>query len=692
MENITIYALKASALTGLFYIAYLLLLKKETFFTANRWFLLSGLFTAALLPLAFYTKTVIIERTPIVYQAITNSVPQSEVTPIIIPQQEQAFTINWYYVALTVYLCGVLLLLIKLFWDLYKIKRIVKGRPMLKEGQYKVIDNSSIQLPFSFFNYIVLNTSVLKPAELENILEHEKVHSRQKHSADMLLGQLFCIIFWFNPLAWLYKKVISQNLEFIADSETSKLVSDTKAYQKTLLKFTVQQDCIAITNHFYQSLIKKRIVMLNTPKSKRRNFIKYTLILPALTAFIMFFQIRTVAQEKTTRKDTVPQNETPEFKGEILAIEIKNNFSDEALHKEADFINKQYDFNLKFENIERNHKGEIYKLKITADKPTDLKSWSREEYAKTGIESFFIIIEQTAEGKSEISIEDEKFKYTATSEVIFDTHEDPVTGEKNAVIKTKNVAEKPSSTENSNAKPDTNNRKFYTFSNSVDTVLYKSTYDMNKSISQNVTDNSTARIRTQSVTTSFGRSYTNVEDIINSKDFNYKKAYILIDGKEATPDDLKNLDPETVGTSVYGKGTEKEIEKYGKKAENGIIIVQTKPKNTIEEHVWVSSKDGKPTGTKYEYSNNTSFIIQKKNDDYDLQAYAAELKKIGIIMYWKDLKRNADGEITYITITLKEADGSYKVSGTWYDIDEGKPISDIYIGRLNGKLRATSAP
>lgn len=692
MENITIYALKASTLTALFYIAYLLLLKKETFFTANRWFLLSGLFTSALLPLAFYTKTIIVKRTSTIYEAITYSVPQSEVTPIIIPQQEQAFTINWYYVALTIYLCGILVLLVKLFWDLYKIKRIIKGKPIIQEGQYKIVDNSSIKLPFSFFNYIILNTSALKATELENILEHEKVHSRQKHSADMLLGQLFCIVFWFNPLAWLYKKVISQNLEFIADSETSKLVSDTTAYQKTLLKFTLQQDCIAITNHFYQSLIKKRIIMLNTPKSKRRNFIKYTLILPALTAFIMLFQIRTVAQEKIIPRDTTPLKEKPEIKGDMIAVEIKNDFSNEALQREADFINKQCDLNIKFEDVQRNDKGEIYNITIVADKSANLKRWSQEEYGKAGLKPFYIVVEKGPEGESIVMIEDEKFKYTANSEIIFDTHEDPATGQKNTVIKTKNVTEKSSATESSDAKPDANNRKFYYFNNSVDTVLYKSTYDMNKSISQRVADNSTARVRTQSVTVSSGRSYMNVEDIVNSKDFNYKKAYILIDGKEATPNELKTLDPETVGTAVHGKGTEKEIEKYGKKAKNGIIIVQTKPKNTIEEHVWVSSKNGKPTETKYEYSNNTSFIIHKKNDDYDLQAYAAELKKIGVIMTWEDLRRNADGEITRILLTLREADGSNKVSSLSYDEDKNSPIDDIYIGRYNGELRATSTP
>jgi hypothetical protein len=47
-----------------------------------------------------------------------------------------------------------------------------------------------------------------------------------------------------------------QNLEFIADKEALKKIAD-KAYQLTLLKITTQENCVAITNHFYQSLIKK---------------------------------------------------------------------------------------------------------------------------------------------------------------------------------------------------------------------------------------------------------------------------------------------------------------------------------------------------------------------------------------------------------------------------------------------------
>jgi hypothetical protein len=91
-------------------------------------------------------------------------------------------------------------------------------------------------------------------------------------------------------------------LEFIADSEALLKISDKKAYQITLLKITTHENCVALSNHFYQSLIKKRIVMLNKNQSKKRNSWKYLSILPALIAFVFLFQINLVAQEKV--KDT----------------------------------------------------------------------------------------------------------------------------------------------------------------------------------------------------------------------------------------------------------------------------------------------------------------------------------------------------------------------------------------------------
>jgi hypothetical protein len=136
-------------------------------------------------------------------------------------------------------------------------------------------------------------------------------------------------------LVWLYKKAVLQNLEFIADSEASKKISDKKAYQLTLLKITTQENCVVLTNHFYQSLIKKRIVMLNKNQSNKRNYWKYAVVLPLLGAFVFFFQVEVVAQEKTTPKQ---ENETKQSSVDLASSKIEKDLSALSKGKEI-YIN-----------------------------------------------------------------------------------------------------------------------------------------------------------------------------------------------------------------------------------------------------------------------------------------------------------------------------------------------------------------
>ena len=61
MENLFFYLLKSSGLVAAFYLAYFLLLRKETFFNSNRWFLLSGLATSVILPLVTFEKVILVD-------------------------------------------------------------------------------------------------------------------------------------------------------------------------------------------------------------------------------------------------------------------------------------------------------------------------------------------------------------------------------------------------------------------------------------------------------------------------------------------------------------------------------------------------------------------------------------------------------------------------------------------------------
>jgi hypothetical protein len=191
------------------------------------------------------------------------------------------------------------------------------------------------------------------------------VHSDQNHTMDVLISRVFCVLFWFNPIIWLYKKAILQNLEFIADNEAAKKISDKKAYQYTLLKITKHESCVAITNHFYQSLIKKRIVMLNKNQSKKRNYWKYYAILPALVAFVLLFQIKTIAQEKSQSQEISKTNDSDDI------YNINKNTTDQELKVIAEKLKKNHGADVAVSNIKRNAKNELIGIKINIKKGTE---------------------------------------------------------------------------------------------------------------------------------------------------------------------------------------------------------------------------------------------------------------------------------------------------------------------------------
>lgn len=284
------YLIKFSAIITLFYLCYKVLLERETFFGANRWFLLIGLITATLLP--YITITTYIEQTP---HSIENFKFSGIATDFPIKK-----TINWLQILNTIYFLGILIFTIRYLMQLTSLIKILsKNKSQNKEG-YKYIRTSTSLSPFSFFKWIVYNPSQFNKTELELILNHEKAHAQHYHSIDILLIQLSCIVFWFNPFIWLYNKEIKQNLEFIADETAQKRAISKKSYQYTLLKTSIPTEQLFVVNNFYNSLLKKRITMLHKPESKKVNQYKYILIIPLLIGFVFLFNTEVIAQETST--------------------------------------------------------------------------------------------------------------------------------------------------------------------------------------------------------------------------------------------------------------------------------------------------------------------------------------------------------------------------------------------------------
>jgi hypothetical protein len=141
--------------------------------------------------------------------------------------------------------------------------------------------------PFSFFKAIFVNPETYSDEDIGEIVQHEQAHVRQGHTYDVLFGELICVFLWMNPFAWLLKRCMRENLEFLADQHVLHKGFDPKSYQYHLLQLSCQHSDANLANHFNVSQLKTRIVMMNKKRTSRAGLGKYTLALPLFAALLL---------------------------------------------------------------------------------------------------------------------------------------------------------------------------------------------------------------------------------------------------------------------------------------------------------------------------------------------------------------------------------------------------------------------
>ena len=253
----------------LFYGFYALFLKNETFFKLNRIYLVGGAIMSFLIPFlqSDWLRSLFITQQ---VEAVTENISLSFSGPaLIIPVEERTF--NTEEVVLFIYLAGMALCLLRFLWQLYKVQLILKsGKP----------DHA-----FSFFHKIEVGTAV---PNRQTVYDHELVHARQWHSADVILFEIIAIINWFNPVVYLYRKAIKYIHEFTADEIASQQEGSKEAYAMVLVSKTFGVSSHQLTNSFYNhSLLKRRIIMLHKSKSTRNALLKYGLSAPLFGAMMI---------------------------------------------------------------------------------------------------------------------------------------------------------------------------------------------------------------------------------------------------------------------------------------------------------------------------------------------------------------------------------------------------------------------
>lgn len=532
METYLLYLLKSGGILFLFYASYQIFLRKETFFTAHRWFLVVGLIAAIILPSIYLTKTIPISTNGM------EGINASWENNAAIAKESILSSGN---VLMAIYLLGGIIFAFRLAAQIRSVLLFMRSGKKNTTGRLTYVQSTKNVQPFSFFNHIVYNPGKHSEQELESILAHEKIHALQNHTIDILCMELFVLFQWFNPFAWFYKKALKQNLEFLADTKNSSLQNNRKQYQYVLLTQSVGKQHMPIVNPFYNSLIKKRIVMINQAPSKKRKILKSLVIVPLLALFLVGFNTKTVYEFQDS-------SQTQMEGGKIGLIINKDTSEDELSKMKADLAKENIDFS--YTSV-RNDQDEIISFSLHVKGPNNSASLNS-TCSDVAIKPMYVMVNLST---NEIAVGNGSYKKPGHSSL----HLYNSDGQSSKKIRIRETDDESTVTINgedvSEEDLEDMDIRITGYGGSDISISHNGDHDQNR------------KVRIQK---SKSGSYTYLD--IDGNDPLY-----VVDGKETQKDVFEELDTDHIESINVLKG-KKALEKYGKRAKNGVVEIKTKKK------------------------------------------------------------------------------------------------------------------
>ncbi|WP_299433669.1 M56 family metallopeptidase [uncultured Aquimarina sp.] len=287
------YILQIIAFQLLFLVTYDLFLKKETFFNWNRAYLLITPILSFLLPLI--RLDFIRQRIPTAYNIqlpevlITDSPMQVHLLPEVVIGSGSGLSNYLSLIPIFGYLwyLGIAASLFLFIYKIFKIFKLRRSGTKINAKKITLVSLPNTNTAFSFFNTIYIGSD-LSEIKKTNVIVHEKIHVKEYHSIDLIFFEILRILFWFNPLVYIYQNRMAMLQEYIADA---KAIAETnkKEYYQDLLSQVFQTEKISFINTFFNhSLIKNRLVMLQKSKSRKIFQLKYLLLVPVVCMMLVY--------------------------------------------------------------------------------------------------------------------------------------------------------------------------------------------------------------------------------------------------------------------------------------------------------------------------------------------------------------------------------------------------------------------
>lgn len=299
MDPIVSYLLRSVISGGILTAYYWFVLRNRKFHHYNRFYLLSAIMIGLFVPFLNFRLFNVDQPH---YEPVNGLL--SIISPDA-PVDKPVFQFSWLWVLFTGSALVSAVLLLNLLLKIGRIYRLRRQYAPVKMKGYYFIETDLEQAPFSFFNNLFWRKDIsLEDPDGKNIFKHELTHIRERHTYDKLFSQIIVCIFWMNPFYWIIQRELNLIHEFIAD-EKSIHEGDTVSFAHMMLQAHNEGRYLDPSHMFFNSSIKRRLIMITTSKKTTLSYLRRIMVLPVtLLVFVLFSFSIARAQNKPSKPDS----------------------------------------------------------------------------------------------------------------------------------------------------------------------------------------------------------------------------------------------------------------------------------------------------------------------------------------------------------------------------------------------------
>ena len=604
------YLLKAAIAITIFYLVYYLMFRRDKSFLFNRYYLIFSMLISFIIPLITFTEQIIIKETIIpVYSAqVYSSIPTSSLslTPTGFTRQQ---------ILNILFLSGFVFFLTILLTGHFKVWSIVKKAIKKSTHGHSVWITDKDIPPFTYFEKIIIPSSILNNPHIQTVLLHEQIHIKGLHYFDLFITEVLFLFQWFNPFAWLMKKAIRYNIEYLTDNEATNQINQQE-YQLGIVSLASKNTFNIFPSVSNQSQLKKRIIMMKTNKQTKFHWIKSLAIIPVLTILTMTLsgrEIRIIKTTPTAIEEYAPIVEDKEAVINIIEgneqinenIIVNENINQEKHQVDDDKVITGKEIHGKVTDLDNNPiNGAIVAIKGgTTGVATDSEGkYKLENVAKGSIITFTAFGYEKAEAKvMDLNVFNAQLGTTSTQiasyneKIPLDTSvytiiESPLKGNPMVII---------------------------------DNIPISDNSEIKKLHQDDI--ESISILKSHVAVSSYGEDAKNGVIIITTKDNNSKPFYMMIDGKKSTVDGIDKINFKIIRTIPIIEDLKNYtgLDLEGVEVKNGVVLITTKKANPKPVYIIDGKTSSSDEFSKLDFKKIDKITILKDQTAKEIYGEAA---------------------------------------------------------------------